>query len=1165
MPVHFERGRVVEVWAPGAPEGRVGSGYLLEGGLVLTAAHVVAGAPGGHCEARPLGRRDWVSAEVEWLGERCDAALLHLTGESGSRADGPARLGRLAEDERAPCRAVGFPFAQAKDDGVRDTEDLAGELAPLAAAKGGLVTVHVAGSVPSPGRSDHSPWEGMSGSALFSGPVIVGVIVVDPAHFGTDRLQAVPVTALAAEPGFRAALTGDADAELRLQAVEDLDVTHGLMRQPYRPMTASASPKRLRRATHFLVAPEYGIVPFHGRARDLGELQAWSTGDPGLELGLVLGPGGTGKTRLAAELCRRAQIDGAMAGFLETGLTPAELGRLGEVTAPLLVVVDDAPGRVEEVAVLLRKLADAEGEAPQRVLLLARGAGGWWDRLPQRLGDNPDAEFAHSVATVRTLAGVDPSPATRETAFREAADAFRRRMAIEVAALPLPDLSQGLFDQILYVHLAALSALEGDRSLVEGPILKQDLLKASLKREARYWADTAESAQIDLQPILLERAVALATLTRADGEEAAASALRAIPEFADATRERRGEVARWLSGLYPPPAGQSQAGRASELPVFQPLTPSPLGEALIAQVLDGDPALPSRLLGMATPPQAQRALMVLNRAARSHPVAQDALERAMADHLETHWAAAIKEAQAGGDPLGRLLAAVLEATPRPELAVRIEAALPRHTVALRELAVLATQQALDHVRSCPPSLEREENIARLTNNLATRLTGLGRLEEALAASEDAVAIRRRMASIDPDAFLPDLAWSLSEQSACLGALGRREDALTAIGASVAIRRRLADAGPGEFLATLAESLDRQANRLRELGRPEEALDAIEESVRLYHALADARPQAFLGDLAAALSTRSSVLAELGRRADALAAIQESVAIRRRRADSRPDAFLPDLAASLNNEANTLGDLGRHEQALAAITESVRIRRQLARTLPSAFLADLAASLNNQSVVFGALGRREEALAAIEEAVAVYREQAEARPGAFLPRLAAALTTQSNRLSQLGRRDAALAAVEESVSLYGQLAAAGPDAFRPDLAMSLHNLAAQLGALGRAEDALAAVERSIEIRRALADARPEAFAGSLARSLINQSALLAALGRNDEAVAPIDEALRLLVPVLERSPQALPDAGAGLTATYRARARAAGREPDPALLERLAATAAAGADATLSRP
>ncbi len=89
------------------------------------------------------------------------------------------------------------------------------------------------------------------------------------------------------------------------------------------------------------------------------------------------------------------------------------------------------------------------------------------------------------------------------------------------------------------------------------------------------------------------------------------------------------------------------------------------------------------------------------------------------------------------------------------------------------------------------------------NNVATRLSDLGRREEALAAIEEAVAIRRELAVLRPDAFRPDLATSLNNVANRLSDLGRREEALAAIEEAVAIYRELACAaarrvppGPG---------------------------------------------------------------------------------------------------------------------------------------------------------------------------------------------------------------------------------------------------------------------------------------------------------------------------------------------------------------------------------
>ena len=80
------------------------------------------------------------------------------------------------------------------------------------------------------------------------------------------------------------------------------------------------------------------------------------------------------------------------------------------------------------------------------------------------------------------------------------------------------------------------------------------------------------------------------------------------------------------------------------------------------------------------------------------------------------------------------------------------------------------------------------------NTLGVLLGDLGRREEALTAIDEAVTAYRALAEARPDAFLPDLAMSLNNQSERLSDLGRREGALGAIDEAVTIRRALA-AGP----------------------------------------------------------------------------------------------------------------------------------------------------------------------------------------------------------------------------------------------------------------------------------------------------------------------------------------------------------------------------------
>jgi hypothetical protein len=220
----LDRARVIEVFAPpsaGGSRGVTGTGYQLADALVLTAAHVV-GDVGRDCEARPLGEADWRSARVAWRGESCDAALVEIGPPT--TATGPVRFGRVMAGTRAPCEGIGFPAAQTRPGArrvIRDTEGIDGRLRPLSGIKSGLLTIDLAGSVPAADASGRSPWAGMSGAALFSGPLLIGVVRVDPAHYGTDRLVAVPIASIAEERSFREFVAARTGADVVLEAVEE--------------------------------------------------------------------------------------------------------------------------------------------------------------------------------------------------------------------------------------------------------------------------------------------------------------------------------------------------------------------------------------------------------------------------------------------------------------------------------------------------------------------------------------------------------------------------------------------------------------------------------------------------------------------------------------------------------------------------------------------------------------------------------------------------------------------------------------------------------------------------------------------------------------------------------------------------------------------------------
>ena len=89
------------------------------------------------------------------------------------------------------------------------------------------------------------------------------------------------------------------------------------------------------------------------------------------------------------------------------------------------------------------------------------------------------------------------------------------------------------------------------------------------------------------------------------------------------------------------------------------------------------------------------------------------------------------------------------------------------------------------------------------NNLGHRLSRPGRRDEALAPTDEAVDIYRRLAQANPAAFVPDLARSLNNLGIRLSGLGRGTRRWPPTDEAVEIRRRLAQANPAAFEPDLA--------------------------------------------------------------------------------------------------------------------------------------------------------------------------------------------------------------------------------------------------------------------------------------------------------------------------------------------------------------------------
>ena len=1114
MALQFDRVAQLSV-SHAASKPKLGSGYLVAERLVLTAGHVVDGAAE---DAVIDVRFPYVAATatgaVLWSGsaEGLDVAIVELSSPPNGlvRIRAPrVRWGRLTgQRPGVEATGVGFPRALRDSDGTRVPDQVDGAINP-GTGFGERYDLKLSGAHPLVSAKDPSPWAGLSGAALFCGDLLVGVVVIDTPNFRSGRLTAVPVWRLLSNAGFtttcaRHGCAGD------WESVELADLFE-------RPLGRLDSPASLLRA-------DTAVVGFRGRAQLLVDLRAWCEGPDEVAGMLLVGPGGQGKTRLARELCAMLREGDWVTGFAAGpyGALSPPASRLADSRFPVLVIVDYAETRVQQVRELVAALTDAAG--PVRLLLLARSGGEWWQQL------RPELRYRLQIGPPIVLAPVEESTEGRGAAYREAVSDLSAALGrlpqtanIDWSAtareLSLPDLSSPAYSSILTIHLQALiDLLSADGSNGAGGGTRPEALEdVLLEHEQLYWAQTAVHrgfVEPGYQPVTLKRAVAAATLCGAGDEDEAVATVTRVPGLGDKTSDERRGVARWLADLYP----------SGETRYWGSLQPDRVGEHLIGNATREKTDLIAAVLDSASEQQQILALTVLARACIHQPHLADTLRELLTTDLSTLGRLAIPVALAAARPrpVVEALQAAANAATKPEELIAVHEALPARTLLLAPLGVDLTIRIAElyrHLAETAPDAYLPL-LASSLNNLSVRLAEAGRRAEALAPGEQAVQIYRRLPEAARDAYLSVFAASLHNLSIRLAEARRSPEALAPIEEAVRIRRQLAEALPDAYLPDLAKSLTNLSNRFAEVGRDAEALAPIEEAVGIRRQLAEAQPGTYLPLLATSLNNLSITLAEAKRRTEALTAIEEAVGIRRQLAEAAPDRYLPDLAASLHNLSIRLAEARRSPEALAPIEEAVRIRRQLAEALPDAYLPDLARSLNNLSVGLAEAGRDPEALAAIEEAVQTYRRLAEAQPDAYLPHFAMLLDNLSVRFTKAGRDAEALAAIEEAVQTYRRLAEAQPDAYLAALASSLDSLFVGLAEAGRDPEALAAIEEAVQTYRRRGDALSDAHLPHFATSLDNLSVRLAEAGRDPEALDASEEAVRI-----RRRVEAPPDAPA----------------------------------------
>ena len=431
-----------------------GSGYLIGGRLVLTAAHNVDyrqdPSDDGQLLVRTIAGSEFAARVALVCDEpsQVDLALLEISDPRFDDHLLPVTFARVNRDSPTPvpgCWAVGFPrFGEAgpvlPGGSRRETWHVRGDILPGAKLRAGLLSLQVTSTPqPLPASLAGSAWEGMSGAVVSADPhdgeQAIGVITTHHRPEGESALTLVPITAIAGLPTapqwWHQLWVADPDALAVLPPPSVADQQRSRLTGE-RALKEHWDPRGR--------GVERGARPgwfFTGRRQALSQLVAWLTAAPAPadNMRVVTGGPGSGKSAVLARLVTMSNpryrvgmpgplaaddpVAGLPAGAIDVAVH-ARAAPAGEVVSALAATAgapqDDLDGLIDRLlerqaaftiavdaldeaddppalALTLRRLASETADAGVRLLVGTR-PGGPGRRLITSLGLTRDDDPA---------------------------------------------------------------------------------------------------------------------------------------------------------------------------------------------------------------------------------------------------------------------------------------------------------------------------------------------------------------------------------------------------------------------------------------------------------------------------------------------------------------------------------------------------------------------------------------------------------------------------------------------------------------------------------------------------------------------------------------------------------------------------------------------------
>lgn len=785
---------------------------------------------------------------------------------------------------------------------------------------------------------------------------------------------------------------------------------------------------------------KYNLTDLYGRDSDLFELLDWAqSGNNEVKVRLLSGVGGSGKTRLAAEVAQKLEDFNWNAGFM--GREKIECPTVYGDDKGVFIVIDYPEERMEFVENLINELwGMQEAYLPIRILLVSRLEADKWNDTRFKLKHRFSVQQSGSLKPLSVQDAI--------VMAKEAAEVLSKLIKQETPSLEgLNDWLQQdsshrlpLFTLAVGIH----AVLSDDRSF---ELSGQDLLLDIARIERERIRSFAKAH--DKNEKWLERILALTIFSHDGFGQDVVCALGKVGATGNLDRQNL------IDAVSKTPWQDIKDGDWQ----VSKLQPDRYAVAFLIVTLleDGTIHLPEWIASVVQNDDIEIDSSISR-------ILFDVSQFSIDHHTN----------------LENIILSMIDFDPK--LALKFQ------SITFREQSIFSAPLALKIIDTLVHAEKPNaaDHAAYLANS-ANFLLKQGDPIKAIKYIEENISIRRRLAKTGSERDRANLALSLNNYANALGETSKWNDALKAMKEAIEIRRSLAKENPDEFLPNLASSLANLSNHFQNVELRVEALNVAVEAVNIYRALHKESPSTFDAELARSLHVLSGACSRQGEQKEALESIEEAVDIRRKLAEKFPDQFLPQLGFSLNN----LVAIGRFEREkkinLQSAKEAIDLFETLSEIKPDVYVERLSTAYLNYSQNLADNGQPDKASTyswkAIEYLETFYKKE----PEIYALDFALALNSHTDRIIDIEGPESASNYLKKSHEILAEMMGRGETGIISDYARVKLLLGISLAAMN-SKSAIKYISDSVDIYQKLYHKNPEVFEPQLQNALKTENGI-----------------------------------------------------------------------------